>query len=471
LANSRRQPTPSSFADGAMAALGVSAADQSFSVGFGTSPDLATRHGASLSPQRTVKGTRLPREGPNHGGGMMAVVDRGVFDGRIREALSTELEDEEQSAEMTRRNRGPSARTTMGLGSATGDLADHTHARLSKPPASKSAMASASRTTSSGFGASGENSGGDRQRPEERRYQEMLHKKEKADAIRSRDQKAIMERIELAKDLREARFKRLLTSMTGEGTLAYETAVDLRERTERENARRRELYQEWDEKIFQPMASQADRYLNPPDRRLEQALSGTKSVAWNLPGEGFKLIHKARECPARRPVVERARENAFHHAAEKVLGRSQSAPSLRGTSGLAGADEVSLKARSKETLDPTVWGQTQLQGTLYGHFAQKSEHGPGFRACTRLGPGVHLPDESDGIPAAGTRFSRTSGYGDKGILVGSRASRGESSEWKTPHGRSSAAPAQDHFAFETGRQAADLEFPLGKRMPPPGIPR
>lgn len=416
---------------------------------------------------------------------MMTVRDRSAFEGRIREAIAVEFDDEDSQADATRRRR-PSTRTGTAASAAdrTGGAASQAASakKAHRPPAGAHVP---SDTSAAGFGVSSDE-GSRRQLPEERRYQEMLHKKEKHDAVRDRDQKLITERIESSKDLREARFKRLLSSMTGEGTLAFETAMDLRERSEREEARRRELYKDWDENIFQPMAAQAHRRLNPPDRRFEQALSGTRSVTWSLPGdEEIRLIHKVRDCPVRRPMVEHAKENAFHLAAEKVLGRSQSAPILRGgaasggldlpsrTSGVLGytEDEIIPKARSKETLDPTVWSQTRIQDTLYGHFAQKSEQGKGFKACIRQGPNMHLPDESDGVPVAGVRFSRATGYNDKGILVGERAARGESSVCKTFHGRSSAAPAQDHFTFETGRRVTDLEFPLGRRPPPAGMPR
>jgi len=88
----------------------------------------------------------------------------------------------------------------------------------------------------------------------------------------------------------------------------------------------------------------------------------------------------------------------------------------------------------------------------------------GFRSGKRGGAGVFIPDETDGVLAAGTRVSRETGYGDKGILRGSCAYDGECSTHKTSWGCSSGAPGQDHFTFDATTRIVNLEFPLGKRM-------
>lgn len=506
------------------------AAEQSFGLG-----SIQERSRSRLGQSRTQtspwipKPTTLPRDGPQPGGGVLSVRDRGLYEGQVREAITPEEAPAPAGLTDKRKHgRRPSATSTSGTrtGSAGADAGG------GLGPGSKSAKARGSSKARGGenatdsprsASAAGARPGGaQRLGPEERRAQEMFHKWEKAEAVRTRDHKNIVERIDRSKEMRENRYKRLIASVHGQGTLAYETAVDLREREEREDVRRRELYNEWEEKIFQPMASQSHSHMNPPDRKKEQELAGEKSVEWSLPGDEFKLIHKVRQCPARRPVVEHAREHAFHQAAEFVLRKSSSAPVIQkaqaslmpmGAAATAaasaaasakaavaaaakaardvdqppparalsaheipglfghGGDEAVPRARSKTILNPTDWSQVTLQGTLYGHFAQKMEHGVGFLKCIRAGPDAHLPDEADGVPAAGTRASRTAGFHDKGILVGDRAVRGEASQHKMLHGASCAAPCQDHFTFEAGRHITDLEFPLGKRPPPAGTLR
>jgi len=306
----------------------------------------------------------------------------------------------------------------------------------------------------------------------------MYFKWQKAEAVRSRDRKTILERVEQAKEMREARFKRLLSSVAGEGTLAQDTAKTLRDRSEYEEQRRRGLHEEWQNNVHWPLNEQADRHLNPPNRALEQQRSGIKSVGWNLPEDEFKIKVMPHQDPNRRLLADHARDNAFHQTAEqllvskqncmpqKMLARSQSAPQLQ-----AGQSSVIPRARSREVLDPTVWSQHRIQGTLYGFWAQTAEHGEGFRRAIRGGADAHIPDETDGVMVAGSRMSRTHGYHDKGILKGERASRGEAAEHKQHHGSSSGVPAQDHFNFERGTYITDLEFPKGKRGPPPGTLR
>merc|ERR550514_1538723 len=136
----------------------------------------------------------------------------------------------------------------------------------------------------------------------------------------------MLERLDRERELREARFKRLLENVTGRDGLAYQTAMSLREREAHEVARRTELHQEWDEKVFQPLSSQAYDHLNPRNRAIEQSITGEKSVSFSLPGERRKLVANVRHDPARKPVVETAREERFHQAALTVLQHSQSAP-------------------------------------------------------------------------------------------------------------------------------------------------
>jgi hypothetical protein len=108
----------------------------------------------------------------------------------------------------------------------------------------------------------------------------------------------------------------------------------------------------------------------------------------------------------------------------------------------------------------------KLQDTMYGHFAQICEQGPGFKRLIRSGHNVFIPDEGDGIHAAGKLHTRWGGFNDVGILKGEENSRGESSRYKDDLGASHGAPTQDHFTYDTSNFATNMEFPLGKKVYP-----
>jgi hypothetical protein len=297
--------------------------------------------------------------------------------------------------------------------------------------------------------------------PQERKLAEIQSKLNKVEAQRQRDLKDMIEVVEKRHERREDRFNRLMENVTGRDNLAYRTAMALRERQAHEDKRRRELHAHWDEQVYEPIAKQAYDHMNPPNRAIKQATLGNKSVAFTWPEQKKKIYANVDGDPSRKPVIEMAKENAFHQAAGAVLGLSASAPDLHVQSG-----HVVPGARSRPTLEPTLWSQVKLQGTLFGHFAQVAEHGQGFKRSRRGGTNVHIPDESDGVPAVGKRNSRAHGHDDLGILKGNTAALGESSTHKTEWGAGHGGPAQDHFTYETGVHVTDIEFPLGKKMFP-----
>lgn len=323
---------------------------------------------------------------------------------------------------------------------------------------------------------------------EQRKRVEIQNKMNKWEERRDKDMKMAMDKVEQGKLMREDRFNRILESVTGKGNLAYKTALALREREAHEDTRRRALHRSWDEKVYQPLVTQAENRMNPVNRSDIAKLRGSKSVDFSLPGEkeGFVLITQPCSDPAKKQLVDHARETAFHQAANAMLHGSQSAPVLLGLPGSPVArapwpqpaigvcqprpgpavSSVIPKATTKPTFEPTNWGQAQIQGTMFGQFAQACEYGPGFKRTCRGGENAHMPDTSDGVDLAGTRRSRVHGFNDVGILKGTLASQGEAKEFKTAHGASSGAPNQDHFTFETGSNVTSLEFPLGKKMFP-----
>jgi hypothetical protein len=300
---------------------------------------------------------------------------------------------------------------------------------------------------------------------------EISSKWQKLEAMRGRDHKIVVERVERGRERRDERFGRLLREVTGQDNLAYKTALALRERDDHEEKRKRELHLEWDDKVYQPLADQIHTMLHPGSRADEQKLQGTKSVGFLLPDEPQLVRVNVHGDPARKSVVDHARENTFHGVAGTVLTGTRSLPDLcrqthSGCATANGKRSIIQLARSRAVLEPEEWAQSRLQGTMFGHFAQVAEHGPCFKRAQRGGTNAHLHDVSDDVLASGTRKSRALGPGDVGILRGDTAARGETSNCKTVHGCSSAAPAQDHFTYETGPQITALEFPLGKKMFP-----
>jgi len=388
--------------------------------------------------------TKLPREGPAPGKGRVFVFDRTVW--AEFQDLHPSIGGPDDPPAGLKNDRRPS-----GAGSQIDGK-------------KKSARSGGSRPSEeSPRSAFDMNSKKEKPRltPQERKIAEIQSKLSKIEATRAKDQKDMLEVVEKRHERREDRFKRLLQNVTGRDNLAYRTAMALRERQAHEDKRKRELHAAWDEQVYQPIATQAYEHMNPPNRAVKQMLHGSKSVDFILPGDKKKLMANVDGDPNRKPVIEMAKENAFHQAASAVLGQSQSAPDLHMMAG-----RVVPRARSRPSLEPTHWHQVALQGTMFGHFAQIAEHGAGFKRSLRGGTNVHIPDESDGVPAVGKRNTRAFGINDLGILKGDTAARGESSTHKQEWGAASGAPIQDHYTYETGTRVTDIEFPLGKRMFP-----
>lgn len=304
--------------------------------------------------------------------------------------------------------------------------------------------------------------------PEARRRVEMQMKFNKVEIARQADQKFIRERAEKAKTMREDRFKRLVDNVCDHGGLSMDCAENLANFEKRYQQRRWDLYSQWDENVAHRLAKQAFESLNPADRSAQQKLSGSRHISWKLPNEKPLLKLDVTKDPIRRPLLEAEYEKAFDEVAQAVLGCPRNPTTILKRSVFMDGTRRSGGARalSRPVLEPTDWGQQQLQGTLFGRFAQACEEGPDFVRARKGGPNVFIPDESDGNLVAGTRTSREFGHHDMGILKGNKCSRGECSEYKTHEGVSSGTPAQDHFTFQNTKEITDLEFPLGKKVFP-----
>lgn len=335
-----------------------------------------------------------------------------------------------------------------------------------------------------------------------------------AEEGRKEDQKILRERVDKFKQMREQRFERLSDSIFENEKLVMETATILRNKEVDDFRRKSSVYNDWSGSVYQPISDQLHDHLNPFNRTLRQSLVGSKSVDFNNEKK-FQATCPLLKDPLKRNLRAAAEEDFFHRTARTVLSRnphSMSAPDLlrtdpswssmpspvqggsidqqglrtssssttftarpsdmpfsqsRSTSTLFSPNQVRLpRGRNKPTLEPENWAQMRLQDTLYGHFAQICEQGPGFKCLIRAGPNVFIPDEQDGIPAAGKLRTRLGGFNDVGILKGQECSRGESIRYKDNVGSSHAAPTQDHYTFDTSTFATNLEFPPGKKVYP-----
>lgn len=417
-----------------------------------------TQNFTMLSPKRTAKGFMMPREGPEPGGGLMQVFDR-----MFVEANRHELEHEDQ-ATMTKRRKDRPSTVPAGPGhnSSVRSLRE-SRRHLQSAEASTGSLGDTSPSSHSGFLDARARA---KLSPEERRGAEIAAKWKKVEDVRDRDAIIIRDKVERRKDERDARLKRLLTTVTGTG-IAYDTAMELRHYDAESERKNRNRYLEWDEKIFKPAASKAYDHMNVK-RETQQWIAGRKSVAFQLPSEPFRLPVDVSQDPSRKHLYEDVKEKAFHEAAEALLGRSHSEPDIRyniiALQERGGVKSVMPKALSRPVLDPNSWSQKEIQGSVFGRFSQACEAGKDGRRLRRGGPNVFVPKESDGVMTAGTKISRVHGFRDVGVLRDDCAWRGESFDYNNGVGASSGAPAQDHYTYDHGREVADLEFPLGKRI-------
>lgn len=430
--------------------------------------------GQNVTPVRKVMGARLPREGACLGGGEISVVDRGWHAKTIRCAQEPEMRDWKMVASKSTGSISDAGRSDENRSALHRSASATWHgsaAQAKGSPGSKSDGSfhrSASATWHAGGsptkGSPCSGSRGWRPRPD------LVAKQERLNARRQLDQARIAEKVEHGKQRREDRFDRLLNETFSGTHKVFDGISKVRQHELHEEQRRRDLHANWGEKVYQPLETQILDHMNPPHRALEQSLSGSKSVGFQIPGQSFKLQVHREDDPTCREMADHAWEDAFDREATAVLSgfstwdlRAAGADPNRGLSPPA--------ARSKPVLDPTMWGQQKLQGTLFGRFAQVVEEGPNVRMGKRGAPDISAPCESDGVACAGKRSIRAGPHvvqhHDTGMLRRDGAAwNGESFLNRSSYGASSGAPVQDHYTYETGGRVTDVEFPLGKRMYP-----
>lgn len=287
----------------------------------------------------------------------------------------------------------------------------------------------------------------------------MNFKQKQWEAVREADRRSIADRLEGGTRARDVRLHRLLRRVAG-SPVADEVNEGLRTLAEQRMDLRQTIHNDWSTAVHAPIKDQLHGYFNAPSRAEEQRLSGSRRVAFTEPHQEHFALRATLVDPVKRVLQDRDREEHFDREARRVIeGRCASAPELLGTTWGPGG---SLKARSKDMLDPTLWRTEPLIAQV----------------CMNSAPGNYLgrraaraPREDDGVPTAGKKTVRIGEgfrHNDTGVLgdSGGAAGRGEAARSKTWCGSSCGAPAQDHYTYAAGRGITDAEFPLGKRMDP-----
>jgi len=296
----------------------------------------------------------------------------------------------------------------------------------------------------------------------DRKYAELFQKYQKYQARTENENRESRARANKQAVDREKRLERVVGDIIDNAEFAHKIAREIEEREVERQKRVRDRHEQWQERVYRPIASQIHQNLNPLPRMV-----GAKRVDFRLPDQVFRIAPPDLQDPNRKDLVSWEHETSLHRAATMVLQTSRSAPELShcgGTGDDSPCERVHLlpRSRSRAMLDPRIWGEVPIQGTP-SSFHEACAKGPTAARGRRSGDGVHLPHESDGVLFAGTRHSRVNGLNDKGILAGSSGRLGETYTHKNGVGAGSGAPAQDHFDFATGRAVVDLEIPLGKK--------
>lgn len=282
---------------------------------------------------------------------------------------------------------------------------------------------------------------------------EHAAKHAKLQAMRDEDSRMLKERAAKLTAQRTNRFEEMLEGITKEDNCRVEIADMLGKHDAKQEQKKFDLYKKWDDAIFQNIEQQLHQF-----------------VADTMPEDGVTPIPNHR-CPMKSELHQKRREDEFRKNANMVLSEEiKNEVEEIGLREHVKRRELRQKMiKERDQTRPVFpihnWEQLRHCSTTYGFHARDSqslEQGGTIRPARRLGYDAHLPDEDDGVPAAGktkVRHERNC----LGMLAGNVAREGESARHKKPHGASSGAPCQDHYFYEKGLASVDAEFPIGKR--------
>lgn len=277
---------------------------------------------------------------------------------------------------------------------------------------------------------------------------EKLHKLRGEDAVRMK------ERFARQQQLKDHQTELMVRAILSENGLKAEAGQLLEEYDTRMRDRKQALYTRWDAEVARRVEHQVMKYLNSTPLQAPEHFKGRE------------LLHPGDD-PLKSFIRQSNEEESFRKAAEFVLLHSKHEGNLQEEIRRRDLiqDAVSRRENTRPMLPAPMWEQRQHYASNLGRFCQSCERGGPHQSAKRMGAGVHLVDESDGIPAAGktkTKYEKNR----VGLLEGTTAREGESKNYKRPDGHSSGAPCQDHYFYERGNEAVEREMPLGKRLYP-----
>lgn len=286
-------------------------------------------------------------------------------------------------------------------------------------------------------------------------------------------QRDVLERVDKQRERRDAYFNRLVENVAGAAGEKFnaDISVHVRDWSRDQYRVACQLCDQWTTRCFEPIQGKVNAQLQKLDldRQRTPRSTGlaTPRGAYKDPGK----VHVGIKDPLKHALMDQAAEAMFQRLSDRVLKQKP-------------LELVDLHSQFREpcmeryltrpTLEPAYWDSGRINGTPYGHFAKVcADTAAGARPHSLLKRGNFVPDEADGVAAAGKRRTRWA-YNDVGILRGNIVRDGEAMQYQNNVGAGHGAPLQDHYTFQVGSKVTDNEFPRGKKIwnPTPGnIPR
>eukprot|EP00933_Yihiella_yeosuensis_P054882 TRINITY_DN5346_c1_g2_i1.p1 TRINITY_DN5346_c1_g2~~TRINITY_DN5346_c1_g2_i1.p1 ORF type:complete len:391 (-),score=81.53 TRINITY_DN5346_c1_g2_i1:236-1357(-) len=286
-----------------------------------------------------------------------------------------------------------------------------------------------------------------------RKRKEAQLKMEKLNLLRQQDEVLIKEKAARLQRQMDERCEAKLREILGSEGCKAEAQQIVGSWEERKNKKQQDMYSKWDAEVSQRVEHQVLKFhlpVPPPEP------SHFKGRARLLKGDD----------PLKSSLRQQEDEQGFLRAADHILNtpREGNVAELVQRRKLI-QESVAQRSNTRPMLPVQMWEQRQHYASSLGYFVQSCERGGPHHCARRQGTEAHRIDESDGVEAAGktkTRWERNR----LGMLTGTVAKEGESAQHKTTHGRSSAAPMQDHYHYEQGNDAVEREMPAHKRLYP-----
>lgn len=297
----------------------------------------------------------------------------------------------------------------------------------------------------------------------EQRRKEHQGRFQKLQAQRERDDAVIKEKAGRSSQIREQKFQEMMDDVRSNDGIRVEVAHIIQQYEMEQDKKRHQMWSEFDRDVSQRIELQLQKFMTRKDPTPAQKLMQREELL-------------ASDDPTKRCLREQKAEAHFRRIADTVIqsGPLSGRASLKKQQYLREHVEDALKSRAstRPVLPVDQWGQQELFSGPYGHFAQRCEradNGEPFHPSKRMGADRHMPDEVDGVQAAGKKRVKSrieTQYNHPGMLAGDHAKEGEAVRHKRQDGAGSGAPLQDHYFYDRGNDVVESEFPVGKRCFP-----